>query len=98
MNKSMFSVCCKARRQDNKAKYNSESERIKRELALLLSKKTAISSLLGKDISPKKGKTTNTDNNDDLFKLPALPETKQETESEYVFVYNTNNSSKLQII
>ncbi|XP_063838442.1 DNA excision repair protein ERCC-5 homolog isoform X1 [Ostrinia nubilalis] len=71
-----------AKRQYNKAKYNSESERIKRELALLLSKKTAISSLLGKEISPKKGSSSNTTNNDDLFKLPALPENKEESESE----------------
>lgn len=63
-------------------KYNSESERIKRELALLLSKKSAIGRILGKEISPKKGPPTNAANNDDLFKLPALPENKEESESE----------------
>ncbi|KAM3964759.1 rad2 superfamily protein mus201 [Aphomia sociella] len=70
-----------AKRQDNKAKYNSESERIKRELTLLLSKKTAISSLLGKQISPKKH-TTDTASSDDLFKLPALPVREEESESD----------------
>lgn len=71
-----------SKRQDNKLKYNSESERIKRELALLLSKKTAIGSLLGKQISPKKNSNTHAQN-DDMFKLPALPQ-KEDSESEYV--------------
>uniref|UniRef100_A0A1E1WII3 XPG N-terminal domain-containing protein n=1 Tax=Pectinophora gossypiella TaxID=13191 RepID=A0A1E1WII3_PECGO len=69
-----------ARRQDSKAKYNSESERLKRELALLLSKKTAVSSLLGKQISPKKPNSNTA--NDDLFKLPALPQKDEESESD----------------
>ncbi|CAH2104274.1 unnamed protein product [Euphydryas editha] len=69
-----------AKRQDNKSKYNSQSERLKREIALLLGKKTAISTLLGKQISPKKNKQV--ENNDDLFKLPALPEKEIESESE----------------
>lgn len=64
-------------------KYNSESERIKRELALLLSKKTAINSLLGKQISPKKN-VAQTENEDNIFKLPELPKKNQESESEYV--------------
>ncbi|KAL4712953.1 hypothetical protein ACJJTC_012023 [Scirpophaga incertulas] len=68
------------KRQENKAKYSSESERLKRELALLLSKKTAINSLLGKNISPKKNNNTNVA--DDIFILPALPEKQEETESE----------------
>ncbi|CAH0748721.1 unnamed protein product [Diatraea saccharalis] len=70
------------KRQHNKLKYNSESERLKRELALLLSKKTALSSLLGKDLSPKKGTTSNETDNDDIFKLPALPERKDESDLE----------------
>lgn len=63
---------------------------MKREIALILGKKTAISALLGKQISPKKNKQA--DNNDDLFKLPALPEKEAETESEfeseYVYIVN----------
>ncbi|KAJ2953876.1 hypothetical protein O0L34_g1504 [Tuta absoluta] len=69
------------KRQDSRAKYQSDSERLKRELALLLTKKTAVSTLLGKQISPKKGNTSNA-NNDDLFKLPALPVKDIESESE----------------
>ncbi|XP_047514464.1 DNA excision repair protein ERCC-5 isoform X1 [Pieris napi] len=71
-----------AKRQDNKLKYNSESERIKRELALLIGKKTAVGALLGKQISPKKINTN--ENDEDIFKLPALPqkETKSDTESD----------------
>uniref|UniRef100_A0A2A4K1E7 XPG N-terminal domain-containing protein n=1 Tax=Heliothis virescens TaxID=7102 RepID=A0A2A4K1E7_HELVI len=81
-----------AKRQDHKAKYNSESERIKRELALLLSKKTAISSLLGKEISPKKSGNISADN-DDLFKLPALPQQEDESESESDDEQNSSSSS-----
>ncbi|KAI5640699.1 XPG i-region domain-containing protein [Phthorimaea operculella] len=69
------------KRQDSRAKYQSDSERLKRELALLLTKKTAVSTLLGKQISPKKASTSNA-NNDDLFKLPALPAKDIESESE----------------
>ncbi|XP_045512140.1 DNA excision repair protein ERCC-5 homolog [Pieris brassicae] len=71
-----------AKRQDNKLKYNSESERIKRELALLIGKKTAVGALLGKQISPKKINTNA--NDEDIFKLPALPqkETESDTESD----------------
>ncbi|CAB3230545.1 unnamed protein product [Arctia plantaginis] len=90
-----------ARRQDNKAKYNSESERIKRELALLLSKKTAIKSLLGKDISPSKqnqnvspsNQQISSSNSDDLFKLPALPQREKESESESEDEKDSSNSS-----
>ncbi|KAJ8729202.1 hypothetical protein PYW08_000783 [Mythimna loreyi] len=81
-----------AKRQDSKAKYNSESERIKRELALLLSKKTAVNSLLGKDISPKKSGHPSTDT-DDIFKLPALPQKEDESESESEDESNTSGSS-----
>ncbi|XP_059049840.1 DNA excision repair protein ERCC-5 [Achroia grisella] len=70
-----------AKRQDNKSKYNSESERIKRELTLLLSKKTAISSLLGKQISPRRD-SSDVAAQDDLFKLPALPARQEDSESE----------------
>lgn len=70
-----------SKRQDHKVKYNSESERIKRELALLLSKKTAINSLLGKQISPKKN-VAQTENEDNIFKLPELPKKNQESESD----------------
>ncbi|XP_053607187.1 DNA excision repair protein ERCC-5 homolog isoform X2 [Plodia interpunctella] len=71
------------KRQDHKTKYNSESERIKRELALILSKKMAISSLLGKQLSPKKNAagTSKPSADDDLFKLPTLP-ARDESESE----------------
>lgn len=75
-----------AKRQDHKSKYNSESERLKRELALILGKKTAISSLLGKQISPK-ASTVNDVNDDDIFKLPTLPQKDDESESEYVLHY-----------
>lgn len=75
-------VIFQARRNESKSKYNSASERLKRELALLLGKKTAVSTLLGKQISPKKGSNAEA-NIDDIFKLPALPE-KEESESEYV--------------
>lgn len=61
------------KRQDNKQKYNSESERIKRELAILLTKKTALGSLLGKQISPKKASKPCVQTDEDLFKLPTLP-------------------------
>ncbi|XP_072937049.1 DNA excision repair protein ERCC-5 homolog [Epargyreus clarus] len=71
-----------AKRQDNKTKYNSESERLRREIALLLGKKTAIGSLLGNQISPKKNKNTTQPQTDDIFKLPSLPEKEQESESE----------------
>ncbi|KAJ8726583.1 hypothetical protein PYW07_001281 [Mythimna separata] len=81
-----------AKRQDSKAKYNSESERIKRELALLLSKKTAVNSLLGKEISPKKSGHPSTDT-DDIFKLPALPQKEDESESESEDESNTSGSS-----
>nr|XP_026487043.1 DNA repair protein complementing XP-G cells homolog isoform X1 [Vanessa tameamea] len=80
-----------AKRQDNKTKYNSQSERLKRELALLLGKRTAINSLLGKQISPKKNKQV--ENNDDLFKLPALPEKEVESESESEDEQSTSTSS-----
>ncbi|XP_034827576.1 DNA excision repair protein ERCC-5 homolog [Maniola hyperantus] len=69
-----------AKRQDNKSRYNSQSEKLKREIALLLGKKTAISALLGKQISPKKNKPV--EDSDDLFKLPALPDRDTESESE----------------
>lgn len=82
-----------AKRQDNKSKYNSQSEKLKREIALILGKKTAISALLGKQISPKKNKQA--DNNDDLFKLPALPEKEAETESEFESEYVLCEYSKL---
>ncbi|XP_075992652.1 rad2 superfamily protein mus201 [Anticarsia gemmatalis] len=83
-----------AKRQDHKAKYNSESERIKRELALLLSKKTAVNSLLGKQISPSKQQTSAlASNNDDLFKLPALPQREDESESESEDEQNSSGSS-----
>lgn len=68
-----------AKRQDNKSKYNSQSEKLKREIALLLGKKTAISTLLGKQISPKKNKQVE---NNDIFKLPELPEQDRESDSE----------------
>ncbi|XP_014368523.2 DNA repair protein UVH3 [Papilio machaon] len=71
-----------AKRQDNKSKLNSESERLKRELALLLGKRTAIGSLLGKQISPKKANPATDVNRDDMFKLPALPQKEEESESE----------------
>lgn len=73
-----------AKRQDSKSKYHSESERLKRELALLLSKKTAVSCLLGKQISPKKGPRPDLAqaSEDDLFKLPALPIQQDESDSE----------------
>ncbi|KPI94605.1 DNA repair protein complementing XP-G cells-like [Papilio xuthus] len=71
-----------AKRQDSKSKLNSESERLKRELALLLGKRTAIGSLLGKQISPKKANAANDVNRDDMFKLPALPQKEEETETE----------------
>lgn len=77
-----FVVIFQAKRQDHKAKYYSESERLKRELVLVLSKKTAINSLLGKHISPKKT-VVNDVNNDDIFKLPTLPQKDDESESEY---------------
>lgn len=48
----------------------------------MLGKKTAISALLGKQISPKKNKPV--EDSDDLFKLPALPDRDTESESEYV--------------
>ncbi|XP_046961332.1 DNA excision repair protein ERCC-5 isoform X2 [Vanessa cardui] len=80
-----------AKRQDNKSKYNSQSERLKRELALLLGKRTAINTLLGKQISPKK--TKQTESNDDLFKLPALPEKEIESESESEDEQSTSTSS-----
>ncbi|XP_063376597.1 DNA excision repair protein ERCC-5 homolog [Cydia fagiglandana] len=70
-----------AKRQDSKNKYHSESERLKRELAILLSKKTALGSLLGKQISPTKRTNPVNKEQDDLFKLPALPQ-KEESESE----------------
>ncbi|XP_063529448.1 DNA excision repair protein ERCC-5 homolog [Cydia strobilella] len=70
-----------AKRQDSKNKYHSESERLKRELAILLSKKTAIGSLLGKQISPTKRTNPVNKEQDDMFKLPALPQ-KEESESE----------------
>ncbi|CAG9566583.1 unnamed protein product [Danaus chrysippus] len=70
-----------AKRQDNKTKYNSASEKLKREITLLLGKKTAIGSLLGKQISPTKNKQPQT-NNDDIFKLPELPEKGGYSESE----------------
>ncbi|CAH2231781.1 jg7193 [Pararge aegeria aegeria] len=69
-----------AKRQDNKSRYNSQSEKLKREIALLLGKKTAISALLGNQISPKKNKQV--EDGDDLFKLPALPEKESQSESE----------------
>ncbi|XP_045511657.1 DNA repair protein UVH3 isoform X1 [Colias croceus] len=69
-----------AKRQVNKSKYNSESERLKRELALLIGKKTAIGALLGKQISPKKSNAPQ--NDDDLFKLPAMPQREEETDTE----------------
>ncbi|KAJ0182074.1 hypothetical protein K1T71_002796 [Dendrolimus kikuchii] len=68
-----------AKRQHDKAKYNSVSERLKRELALLSVKKTAIHTLLDK-VSPTKGNVPDT-SNDDIFKLPALPH-KDGSESE----------------
>ncbi|KAG6450420.1 hypothetical protein O3G_MSEX006561 [Manduca sexta] len=80
-----------AKRQDSKAKYNSESERLKRELALILSKKTAIGNLLGKQISPKKSNNVAQDA-DDLFKLPALPEKEEESESESEDEQNSSGS------
>lgn len=43
----------------------------------MLSKKTAIGSLLGKQLSPTKKVSKPTQNEDDLFKLPALPEIPQ---------------------
>lgn len=48
-----------------------------------MSKKTAIGSILGKDISPKKGAQSklHTDD-DDIFKLPTLPQKDETTESE----------------
>ncbi|XP_061707588.1 DNA excision repair protein ERCC-5 [Cydia pomonella] len=70
-----------AKRQDSKNRYHSESERLKRELAILLSKKTAIGSLLGKQISPNKKPNPVNKDQDDMFKLPALPQNK-ESESE----------------
>lgn len=83
-----------AKRQDHKAKYNSESERIKRELALLLSKKMAVSTLLGKqNISPSKQQTS-VAKPDDLFKLPALPQREEEeSDSEPEDERNSSNSS-----
>lgn len=81
-----------AKRQDSKAKYNSESERIKRELALLLSKKTAVSSLLGKEITPPKSGQPPIDK-DDIFKLPALPQKEDESESESEDEQNSSGSS-----
>ncbi|OWR49278.1 mutagen-sensitive protein 201 [Danaus plexippus plexippus] len=69
-----------AKRQDNKTKYNSASEKLKREITLLLGKKTAIGSLLGKQISPTKNKQPQA--NDDIFKLPELPEKGAYSESE----------------
>ncbi|CAH0700360.1 unnamed protein product [Spodoptera exigua] len=81
-----------AKRQDSKAKYNSESERIKRELALLLSKKTAVSSILGKEITPPKSGQTSIDK-DDIFKLPALPQKEDESESESEDEQNSSGSS-----
>lgn len=62
-------------------KYNSVSERLKRELALLTVKKTAISTLLDKHVSPKKASAPEP-NNDEIFKLPALPQKESESESE----------------
>ncbi|XP_063358221.1 DNA excision repair protein ERCC-5 [Cydia amplana] len=70
-----------AKRQDSKNKYHSESERLKRELAILLGKKTAIGSLLGKQISPTKRANPVNKEQDDMFKLPALPE-REESDSE----------------
>ncbi|CAH2067355.1 unnamed protein product, partial [Iphiclides podalirius] len=81
-----------AKRQDNKSKYNSESERLKREIALLLGKKTAISSLLGKKISPKKS-GINEENDDDIFKLPALSQRDEETESDSEDEQNSSAST-----
>ncbi|XP_050361746.1 DNA excision repair protein ERCC-5 homolog [Nymphalis io] len=80
-----------AKRQDNKSKYNSQSERLKRELALLLGKRTVINTLLGKQISPKKNKPA--EKNDDLFKLPALPDKEIESESESEDESSTSTSS-----
>lgn len=72
-----------AKRHDSKTKYNSESERLKRELALLLTKKTAIGSILGNQISPKKpAQTLHPSADDDIFKLPELPQREVDTESE----------------
>ncbi|CAG4997697.1 unnamed protein product [Parnassius apollo] len=82
-----------AKRQDNKSKYNSESERLKRELALLLGKKSAIGSLLGKQISPKKASNLAAVNNEDIFKLPALPQRDEETESESEDEQNSSAST-----
>ncbi|CAK1602790.1 unnamed protein product [Parnassius mnemosyne] len=82
-----------AKRQDNKSKYNSESERLKRELALLLGKKSAIGNLLGKQISPKKSSNLAEVNNEDIFKLPALPQQDEETESESEDEQNSSAST-----
>ncbi|GBP20580.1 DNA repair protein complementing XP-G cells homolog [Eumeta japonica] len=72
-----------AKRNSNKIKYNSESERLRREILLLLGKRTAISTLIGNDRSPTKvSKQTTSKSDDDMFKLPALPQKKEETESE----------------
>lgn len=48
---------------------------------MLLSKKTAVSSLLGKEITPPKSGQPPIDK-DDIFKLPALPQKEDESESE----------------
>ncbi|XP_023947021.2 DNA excision repair protein ERCC-5 [Bicyclus anynana] len=80
-----------AKRQDNKSKYNSQSEKLKREIALLLGKKTAISALLGTQISPKKNKQVG--DGDDIFKLPALPEKELESESESEDEQNSSAST-----
>lgn len=61
-------------------------------MALILSKKTAVGSLLGKQISPKHSNVHDV-NEDDIFKLPALPQRDDESESEYV-LYNFNNHPK----
>lgn len=83
MSTKLYTLIFQAKRQDNKNKYNSESERLKRELAVLLGKKTAIGSLLGKQISPTKRSNNADASNDDLFKLPALPH-KAESETDEV--------------
>ncbi|CAK1544214.1 unnamed protein product [Leptosia nina] len=69
-----------AKRQDNKNKQNSESERLKRELALLIGKKAAVGALLGKEISPKKLNLNQ--NDEDIFKLPELPAQEDQSVSE----------------
>ncbi|XP_068621435.1 DNA excision repair protein ERCC-5 homolog [Battus philenor] len=82
-----------AKRQDNKSKYNSESERLKREIVMLLGKKTAIGNILGKQISPKKVSGLSEEDKDDLFKLPALPKRDEETDSESEDEQSSSTSS-----